>query len=238
MALDKNAIRGIGLLAFVGVLAASGFFVAKPQIEEGFKLASETADVNQATSTREVRLVKLQNEKENMAGLSEEVDGLLGKIPSDKKVSGIAEAVIQSMPAGVQLLTFSHGDLVAGPPPYASPKVALSSPPAPFTLTSPGAAASETDDEEKDSTTAKPAEEGTPAFALAPFTVTVSASSVESLTEYLDILQNQDRLVSVVSVTSTGMGAGETTATIYGYAFAGSTEQIKAWENPPTAEEE
>lgn len=247
MALDKNAIKGIGLLAFVGILFGSGYLVVKPQIEESFSLMAETKTVNEATEMRELRLVKLQNENENLEGLKSEVNELLGRIPSDKNVTDIAEAVIKALPPGVQLTKFAHGEMVDGGPTYAEPKASLVPGEPPFVLVVPGeqasspAPAEDASGDEAEAEKAAPAQDkpkGVAAFATAPFVLEVTASGTESLANYLDMLQYQDRLITIVSVTSSSADGGETKATIYGYAFAGSTDQIKAWENPPTAEEE
>lgn len=246
MALDKNAIKGIGLLAFVGVLFGSGYFVAKPQIEEAFSLMDETKTVNEATEMRELRLIKLKNESENIDALKTEVNELLKRIPSDKNVTDIAGAVIKALPPGVQLTKFSHGEMVEGGPSYTEPKASLVAGEPPFVLVVPGegaagagASKSKTDEEKS----AAPVEDkskpkAVPAFATAPFILEVTASGTESLANYLDMLQYQDRLITIVSVTSSSTDGGETKATIYGYAFAGSNDQIKAWENPPADEEE
>lgn len=242
MNLDKNTIKGIGLLAFVGVLAASGYFVAKPQIEESFKLMNETQSVVDQTAIREIRLATLQGEKENLPALSEDVNELLTHVPSSKNVTGIAQAVIEAMPPGVQLVKFSHGELVPGAPTFTVPTATLESSDPPFELITPGSLApapAKKDAEAKDEKAKdQPAAGIVPELATAPFILDVRASGVESLANYLDILQYQDRLITVVAVTSSSQDGGETTATIYGYAFAGSNAAIQAWENPPADEEE
>lgn len=241
MTLDKNAIKGIGLLAFVGVLFGSGYFVAKPQVEEAFSLIAETQSVNDATDMRELRLVKLQSESENIDGLRAEVNELLTRIPSDKNVTDVAGAVIKALPPGVQLTKFSHGEMVEGAPAYVKPESSLAAGEPPFELIVPGEAPQKKTPTDDEKTTPAPKETGkevAPEFSVAPFILEVQASGVESLANYLDMLQFQDRLISIVSVTSSSQNEGGTTATIYGYAFAGSTDQIKAWENPPAAEEE
>lgn len=247
MALDKNAIKGIGLLAFVGVLFASGYLVAKPQIEESFSLMSQTQETSNKTEMRQLRLVKLQNENENFEALKTEVDELLKRIPSEKNVTNIAGAVIKAMPPGVQLVKFSHGEIVEGSPTYEVPLSSLIGDEPPFELVVPGSSTGASTekpavDDAEETVPAPDKKEDktgvTPEFASAPFILEVSTSGVESLTNYLDMLQYQDRLISIVSVTSSSEDGGETKATIYGYAFAGSNAAIKAWETPPAAEEE
>lgn len=64
-----------------------------------------------------------------------------------------------------------------------------------------------------------------PAMAGAPFTIDVSISDTEQLMKFIDQLQNESRLITVASVTTSNG-----TATIYAYAYAGSDALVQKWE--------
>lgn len=238
MELSKGATKGIGALTLVAVLAAAGFLVIKPQIDEAIELQSQTAEMRDMTDVREIRLSKLEAEKSNLDALSLEVNDLLLRITSDKKVTDIAGAVVAALPPGVNLESFSHGPLDPAQPNFKTPLVALEAIEAPFTLekveaqtSAPAEAAEGEDVVEAPVVEPEVAVEVTPAFAGAPFIITVRASSFESLTNFMDVMQYQKRLITVVAVTS-GAGDGGIRATIYAYAFASSTPKIVEWETP------
>lgn len=238
MELSKSATQGLGALALVGVLAAAGFLVVKPQIEEAFDLQTQTSDVEAVTDTREIRLVKLETESSNIDQLGSEVDDLLLRIPSSKSVTNIAGAVVESLPAGVYLQSFSHGALDATQPNFEAPVSSLAAFDPPFELADPaeatpveeapaeeGAEGEETAEATKTDVAADPAKAG------APIIIAVTASSYDTLAEFIDIMQNQKRLITVTTINSSSDGA-TVQATIYAYAFTGSTPKIVAWETP------
>lgn len=233
MELSKSATQGVGALVLVAVLAAAGFFVVKPQVEDAFALQTKTSDVKAATSIRELRLITLKTQSQNLNELKTQVGDLLLRIPATKDVTGIAGAVVDAMPAGVYLKSFSHGALDGTVPKFVTPAVSLITmkPPLDLTPKKPAAVAAPADG----STPAKPVTPPVdttppvPPLAGAPFILTVQASSVESLANFMDIMQYQKRLLTVIAVTSSTNDQG-TEATIYAYAFAGSSPQIVAWE--------
>lgn len=233
MKLTKNGIRAVGLLVLIGIFAIVGFFVIKPQVESALKLMSDTSAVNDATAIRELRLAELQNESENIDQLRSDVDQLLATIPSAKNVTSVAGAVIDSMPAGVQLKSFSHGDLIPAGPNFAPADISLSGIGTPLNLENEKKTQSEKDPAATDDSNTDKQESSVevPVFAAAPFIIQVEASRMEVLTEFLDNMQNQDRLITVLA-TNAGYANGVVDATIYAYAFAGSNPQIEAWENP------
>lgn len=232
MELSKGTIKGLGALTLVVVLAASGFFVVKPQVEAAFALQSDTKEAKQTTEIREIRLAKLEKENSNIDSLSDEVDNFLQRIKSSKEVTDIAGAVVRAIPAGVELLSFSHGEIDTAQPGFTAPGASLTPLKPPFELVQPEAMTPKADDKEDAAVTP----EATPALAGAPFVLTVSATSFETLTSFIDAMQNQQRLLNVVGVVST-IGGESASATIYAYAYTGSNSQIEQWENPAPAED-
>jgi hypothetical protein len=256
MELSKSTVQGIGVLALLGVLAGAGLLVVKPQIESAFELQTEIRTVEDSTELRSIRLTAIQTQSPNLNDLDNEVNSLLEKVPSTKDVGGIAAAVVQALPTGVTLNSFSHGVLKEGGPATVAPESSLVAGEVPLTLedeaapaAAPAAGAAPVDGppptaEEGAAAEGEAAEEGAapaapapvdpnnvPAFAGAPFIVVVDAASPEILMTYLDNLQNQDRLITVTAITSTDSGVeGGLQATIYAYAFAGNTPIIAEWE--------
>lgn len=80
MELSKSATQGLGALALVAVLAGTGFFVVKPQIDEALSFQSQTQEVNDNTDIREIRLMKLETQSDNLDALSAEVNDLLLRV--------------------------------------------------------------------------------------------------------------------------------------------------------------
>lgn len=231
MDLSKNTTQGLGALALIGILAAAGFLVVKPQVEEAFAFQTKTSEVKAMTEIREARLVKLETENSNIDELSDEVNDLLLRIPSDKNVTDIAGAVVEALPEGVYLESFSHGDLDPAQPSFKAPVAGLMPMEVPFELLDASVVAAPVPDAEGNIPPATTEVAALPERAGAPFIITVSASSFESLTSFIDIMQRQKRLIAVTAITASGSDEGAE-ATIYAYAFTGSTPKIIEWETP------
>ena len=239
MELSKSTTQGVGALVLVGILAATGFFVVKPQVEEAFSLQKETQSVRDTTAIREIRLIKLETESSNLSQLTADVDDLLLRIPSEKSVTDIAGAIIEAMPPGVYLQSFSHGNIDPTQPSFTAPEVSLKALEPPFQLQTElvTVAPKAEEDEDGNPVVAEPVEEASPALAGAPFILTVRASSYETLANFLDIMQFQKRLITTTAITSSiDAESGQVTATIYAYAYTGSTPKIVAWEIAKNAE--
>lgn len=242
MALGKDTIKGLGALAVLGVFAAGGFFGVKPFVEQAFVYQSETKQTQEKNDMREIRLAKLTKESENMESLSKEVDSLLVQIPSSKDVSGIARAAIQALPEGVTIKAFTHGYLDPEQPAYVAPEVTLVALQPPFILVpvteaDPNSPAPVTEeaaaaDEEKKAAAA-PDEKASPEsipLAAAPVQVEVSATNLEALNKYMDNLQQQSRLITVMGVVASADSENGVTATVYLFSFTGETQAILDWE--------
>ena len=219
MQLTKKTTQGLGVVILVAVFAASGLLVIKPQIDNAVSLQDNTSMVTDATAVRQARLVKLKTENANIDKLTNNVNDLLLRIPDSKNVTEIAGAVVNAMPPGVYLDSFSHGPLDPKMPKFTTPLVDLKPLEPPIVLT-----------------IVKPLTSGPtkvivpviPPLAGAPFILTVRASSFEALSNFIDVMQNQKRLLTVTALTSTSI-KGDIQATIYAYAFASSSPQIIKW---------
>lgn len=234
MNLSKSTTQAVGLLVLVVILGAAGFFVVKPQVEGAFSLQDQTAAAKSATQVREIRSNTLAKQSQNLPTLKENVNDLLKEIPSAKNVTDIAGAVIEAMPSTVTLQSFSHGDLDAAVPNFKEPEVSLDPLKPPFSLDKKKVSAAPTKTTDgKPAPTPAPTETKpvVPPLAGAPFILTVTANSYDDLLLFIDTMQNQKRLITVVAVTSS-TGTDGVTATIYAYAFAGDNPQITKWESP------
>lgn len=107
-------------------------------------------------------------------------------------MTDIAGAVVNALPTGVFLESFSHGELDATQPKNEAPEASLISmkPPIELKDAAKDKPKASTDDENGEAKDTKDAT-AVPAFAGAPFILTVSASSFETLNNFLDVVQTQ-----------------------------------------------
>ncbi len=212
MKISKNAIQGIGALSVTLIIAGAGFFVVAPQLELASDHSKEAKKVEQTIQQRNLRLDKLTSEASNLGKLSEEVQTLLASIPQDKEIAGIVRSIVASLDVGgVKLDSFSHGAIDPAQPGYKAPEVNLAGNEPIFEI-----------DQKKGDP------EETPELAGVPVIITVTAATYPELFSFTDALQNAERFMSVQSVEASGT-VGEITATIYIYAFTGSSSNIDAW---------
>lgn len=235
MNLNQGTIKAIGSLTLLAVIAAGSFLVVKPQLEEAMSLQSQTTDMKTQTSLREDRLIIVQTRADEFDSLAEQVDFLLGRVTPDKNVTDIAGAVVNALIPGIDLMSFSHGELDPTQPKYSPPAVTLKDFPIPFDLSKPsggGAASSSSSAGASSVNPANPGETGgntVPKLAAAPFVLTVVAQDYQTLMNFVNVLQSQKRVITVLSVSSNMDGNGTVQATIYAYAFAGSSPEIQQW---------
>lgn len=111
MELSKSAIQGVAALAIVGVLAAAGFLVVKPQLNQGFDLLSKTSSVNSQTDAEKARIAKLNTVANDGDAVLEDTLKSLQSIPQRQDVTDIAKSVINALNDPTQLTSFKYGSL-------------------------------------------------------------------------------------------------------------------------------
>jgi len=279
MNLSKSTLQGVGALVVLGVLAAAGFFVVKPQVGEAFELQTKTANAQQAAELRQLRLNQLnKTAKDGGKVLGKTIESLVS-IPERRDATEIERSVVAALDGNSsKLASFQYGTMDPTQPAYKAPTLSLKpleaatvSDPADELAGGDAAAGAATTTESEASQPASgteapaaPAGEssvpesasgspedainsttGTTAPAIdpnplgteleaVPFTITIEDLSSSDTFAFLDKLQNQARLIHVVSVTSgasssedDGGDTGASTLTIYAYAFAGSDTNVK-----------
>lgn len=247
MNMSESTIKGVGALVLLGVIAAGSFLVVKPQLEEALSLQSQTTDMKTQTDLRSDRLNLVQVRANEFDTIAEDVDNLLSRITPDKFVTNIAAAVVNALNEDVRLTSFTHGELDPSQPNFTAPKVTIEDLPLPFDVSAApsggGASSSESPsgDEEAEgappsglASSENPANPGqnsaaVPRLAGAPFVLTVDANSYSALMNYVNSLQVQQRVITVLSVVASTEGDGGVSGTIYAYAFAGSSPAIQEW---------
>lgn len=229
MALSKTSIQGIGVTLSVAVLAATGFFVAKPLYDSTTETKVSLEEQKIVTMSKTGKLAQLEKGVDNIEETQKFVDDFLVSAPSNKDVESVSRAISTALISGVKISSFNFG---AGENIEAAevPKAALGEYVAPMELgdgtEAPAAAPAE--GEEGAATGEK--KEALDTFQRVPVQITVNADSYKKLSEYVDELADQKRLVNVISVTSTKGGggtgmtgeagsAGSVEATIYAYSF-------------------
>lgn len=217
--LSKTSIQGIGVTLSVAVLAVTGIFVAKPLYDSTNETKVSLEEQKMVTVSKTGKLAQLEKGVGNIEETQKFVDEFLVSAPNTKDVESASRAISTALISGVNIISFTFGseeNIVAAEVPKATlgeyvPPVELSD----------GAAAAPPAEGEK--------ETALETFHRIPMQITVSADSYKKLSEYVDELANQKRLVNVVSVNSTkgggsevageSSGGGSVEATIYAYAF-------------------
>lgn len=208
MALSKKSITGLGTLMSVAVIAVSGFLVIKPAYEQAQTNNQEYSNLQIETSTKNARLSTLEEGVENYDEIQAYVDDFLVKAPSYKDVESASRAISTAVVPGITINSFNFGN-EAPTSDYTVPKASLDAQPETTNLEDSGSSNSEENAETASSAGS---------FQRIPIQIQVTANDYTNLSEYVDNLSKQDRLLTIVSITSAGDGEG-ITATIDGYAF-------------------
>lgn len=206
----KNTINAAGALAAAAIVLAGGFFVAKPQFSAASDLREKTSKVEEARTIQEGTLAVLKRESENLPVLQEEVEALKAQITDEEDIAAVARVVVTALPPGVALDSFVHRPMVKQEP-TAEPAVTLAAPEAPV-------------EEEVDPAAPKGTPSGPPVLQQIPVVITISASSNEQVTDYIENLAEGPRLILVQQVAQTVSETGQRSVAIYGYAFANAPE--------------
>jgi len=166
-------------------------------------------------------------------------------VPGSMDIESASRAIASALPSGVQLTSFNFGsaqpvasveiekpalDGFKAPQGFGDDAAAASS----STSSSAGPSTGEASAAESaaastgtpgSAPTAGPSTPGSVAtsdFTRIPFTIAVTAQNYDILSDYINSLSDQPRLLSVISVSADRSDANAVSATIYAYAFVGS----------------
>lgn len=208
MALSKKSITGLGTFLSCAVIAVSGFLVVKPSYDQSQNNLQELSTMQVETETKTIRLGVLEEGVENYDEIQAYVDTFLTYAPAYKDIESASRAISESLISGVSITSFNFGAEEAATE-YPVPEASLEN--------TEGSAPSNTGDSASaEGADGAAAASGT--FQRVPVEVSVTATNYDALSNYLDNLSQQDRLIVVMSVNSSGNGEN-ITATIKGYAF-------------------
>jgi len=206
MALSKKSITGLGAFLSCAVIAVSGFLVVKPSYDQSQSNLQELSTMQVETESKTVRLGVLEEGVENYDEIQAYVNTFLAYAPSYKDIESASRAISNSLVSGVSITSFNFGTEEAASE-YPVPEASLEN--------------TESTPSNTGETAAGESAEGTAAsgtFQRVPVEISVTANNYDSLSNYLDNLSQQERLIVVMSVSSAGNGEN-ITATIKGYAF-------------------
>lgn len=235
MAMGKRTVNSLGVLGVALVLGGAYFGVAAPLIAGKNSVQIELDQAQQLELSYSAKLKNFQSGENDTTRQATETMNLFdGLVPDSIDIESASRAIASSLPSGVTLNSFTFGATeqvtsVTGTP------LALTgfTPPSSFGAAD-AAATATTPPAEQDPVAATDGSGETPVaegaqgvnpsapasgFNRIPFTIEVSAGSYAELSDYLNSLAEQPRLMSVVSVDSSRSDA--VTATIYAYAYSG-----------------
>lgn len=208
MALSKKSITGLGTLMSCAVIAISGFLVVKPGYDQSQTNKIELSSLQQETELKNDRLALLEEGVENYDEIQAYVDRFLQIAPGSKDVESASRAISNALVPGTTISSFTFGSPEASTE-YAVPEASLSSE---------NTIEFSVESSEGGDTAASPG-----SLQRVPVEISVTSSDYANLSEYLDNLAQQDRLLTVVNVSSSGTSGGDgeglVSATIRGYAF-------------------
>lgn len=240
MAMGRRTVNSLGALGVAVILGGAYFGVAAPIIASKNSVSVELQQAESLSSSYESKLTSFKNGESEEAKSAKATMALFdGLVPTSINIESASRAIAASLPQGVTLdsFDFKPAQQVAS---LDAPALTIDAFVAPkeftadTTAVAPAAAAPEGKKEQDTAAAATGTDTGSTAaastgavdpnapisgFERIPFTITVSADDYSSLSEYLNSLSDQPRLMSVVSVDSTR--SEKVSATIYAFAFAG-----------------
>lgn len=216
--LSKTSIQGIGVTLSVAVLAVTGMFIAKPLYDSTNETKITLEEQKMVTVSKTGKLAQLEKGIENIEETQKFVDDFLVSAPNNKDVESASRAISKALISGVKISSFTFG-AEENIKESEVLKAALGEFTPPMELSDAAAGAEAPAEGEK--------KEALETFHRMPMQITVNADSYKKLSEYVDKLADQKRLVNIVSVSSTSGAAGvegessggSVEATIYAYSF-------------------
>lgn len=215
MNLSKASVKGLGVLASAALVLGTGILVINPLLEHRNENLSSLTSLQKITETKKANLSRLSSGSVNFNEASKVGDNFLRIVPKDKNIESASRAISEALVPGVTITSFTFGSEEAAAP-TVLPKVGLEGYKAPASF----AAAAATGSAASKAPAAAAGSSST--LNRLPMTVSVSATSYQNLSTYIDQLSKEDRLVSVISINASSK-SGTIVADIYAYAFIDKT---------------
>jgi hypothetical protein len=207
MNMSKASVKGAGLLVSTAFILTTGFLVVNPLIEQRSASLSELQSMEKITESKQLNLTRLQAGAVDFEQARNDGDLFARLVSKEKDIESASRAISEAIISGITIISFNFNpeEPVAA---HTLPVVSLEGykPPASFGKSSGSA-----------SSAASPKSEN--GLNRVPMMISVSASSYSKLSEYIDSLSKQERLVSVISVSANSLAEGQVKADIYAYAF-------------------
>ncbi|MFH8252505.1 hypothetical protein ACH3VR_19210 [Microbacterium sp. B2969] len=204
--MPKQLITIIGLIVTLGVVALGVSAVAAPLVAQAFAVDAQTASVAATNATYETQLATLQEQQKHQDEIQASVDALRKQIPGSDQFDDVFEVVGNAAAAsGVTIVSVTAGDVVAFAPRTAADASETAAAPAPAPAPSPSASA---EGSTTDTTTDAAAAPTTPVGGRqqVDFAISVTATSMDQVTAFLDALRGGPRLLSNIETSATTSG--------------------------------
>lgn len=232
MAIGKNTVNAIGVVAAASILAGAWFGAASPLLDQKKEAETQMAQAEIIGKGYSNKLSSFQGDKNRtIEEASRTIGNFQSLVSKTIDIESASRAIAKSLPSGVTLTSFDFVSAQSVSKLSSSPlSISGYSAPSEFSGTSKPKtekAQNQTDavTEAGSSTSStagpKAVDPNAPivGFNRIPFTIKVTANSYDDLAKYLDKLRSQPRLMNVVSVDSSK--TENVSATIYAFAFAG-----------------
>jgi hypothetical protein len=221
MNLSKASVKGLGVLVSGVLIFGTGMFVINPLVEQRTENVEALKSLQKITETKKANLTRLSNGAVNFQEAFEAGSNFEKIVPKYKDIESASRAISEATVPGVTItsFTFNPEEPVAE---NKLPPVSLQGykPPASFAQSS--SKGSSSDKGSKPATGSSGAGSGASLNRL-PLIVSVSAENYQKLSEYIDQLSKEDRLLSVISISGSSK-EGNVKADIYAYAFIDKTQ--------------
>lgn len=230
--LSKTAITGIGALLSGGLLAGSWFLAISPIMSQTDSTEQELQTTETLTLSKQMNLQNLQEGAVDIDNAEEIVSDFHDLISDSADIESASRAIAKSERSGINITSFSFGSPEAVSPREA-PEASLDGFSSPFS-TSGGSVTEDTSSPEAGLPGEAAVDESefiegsmdsgggdgdgsAGNIQRVPVTIEVEAANQSTLTDYVNDLSQQDRLIFVTALES---NMSETAGgTIYGYAF-------------------
>lgn len=231
MQLNKKMIQGIGTTLSLAIVVGSGLFLVKPFYDQSNDNQMSLQEQQLITTQKTAKLSTLQKGVDNIDETEKDVQKFLKAAPDNKDVESASRAISKALTDGVSINSFTFGkeENIKADPALAKiePNLGEYTPPVKIE-DSPGSGGAAASTEEGS------ADEKLELFHRIPLSISVKADSYEKLAKYVDSLSEQDRLIYVAGISSSGSSSsgndfadtpssedskGSIEVTIYAYSY-------------------